>query len=371
VAARKTAFARESIWLWSPIAKTLLCFSNFKRASSQRPAQRQDFVLTSLTSFLDQRPAALLPPKLRDLIVAVAEACKVIGAAVNASAINGTQGALAQENVQGEVQKQLDVMANDIMLEAERWKGTVVALASEEMDEFYPLPETGGDYLLVFDPIDGSSNVDVNGVVGTIFSIQKTDKVVADITEADFFKPGRLQAAAGYAIYGPQTTLLFSIGDGVYAFSLDGTSGEWLLTSERLSIPAKTKEFAINVSNQRHWVAPLQRYIDECLAGETGPRGFNFNMRWLASMVGDVHRILTRGGIFLYPTDSRKGMQNGKLRLLYEANPIAFLIEQAGGAATDGVNAILDLTPNALHQRVGVVLGSREEVERVASYLKA
>ncbi|CAM3243759.1 class 1 fructose-bisphosphatase [Asticcacaulis taihuensis] len=319
-------------------------------------------MLTPLSRFLAEQPA---PESLRQLILAVADACRDIGHAVNTSAIEGLTGALEQENVQGEMQKKLDVIANDMMLEARRWGGHVSALVSEEMEEIYPL--ISGEYLLVFDPIDGSSNVDVNGVVGTIFSVLKAPE--GPIAEADVLQPGRRQLAAGYAIYGPQTTLVLTLGAGVSAFSLDQKTGDWLMTTPRMTIPASTREFAINMSNHRHWMPSVRRYIDECLAGKTGVRGADFNMRWLASMVGDVHRVLTRGGIFMYPVDSRKGI--GKLRLMYEANPIAFLIEQAGGLATDGVNPILDIQPDDLHQRVGVVLGSREEVERVADYHKA
>ncbi len=325
--------------------------------------------MQSLNHFLDAQASS--PAGLRDLIKRVAAACAAIGHTVNTSAINDLQGALDQENVQGEVQKKLDVIANDMMLDEARWGGHIAALVSEEMDDVHQVSGTKGDYLLVFDPIDGSSNVDVNGVVGTIFSVLKASPAPGAVAEAEVLQPGRQQVAAGYAIYGPQTTLVLTLGDGVFIFSLkadsgDAASGEWLMVRERATIPAQTREFAINMSNMRHWAPPVQRYIEECLAGKTGPRGADFNMRWLASMVGDVHRIITRGGIFLYPVDSRKGV--GKLRLMYEANPIALLIEQAGGAATDGQNRILDIQPNALHQRVGVVLGSREEVERVAQY---
>ncbi len=323
--------------------------------------------MQSLKAFLDQQAAR--PADLRALIQAVAEACAVIGHAVNCSAVNDMQGALAQENVQGEVQKKLDVAANDIMLEEARWGGHVCALVSEEMDTVHQLTGRRGEYLLVFDPIDGSSNVDVNGVVGTIFSVLRTAVPEGDVAEAAVLQPGTAQAAAGYAIYGPQTTLVLTLGDGVFVFSLDPVSRDWLLIRERVVIPAETREFAINMSNMRHWAPPVRRYVEECLAGKTGPRGADFNMRWLASMVGDVHRIITRGGIFMYPVDSRKGV--GKLRLMYEANPIAMLIEQAGGAATDGERRILDIQPEQLHQRVGVVLGSREEVERVVRYHKA
>lgn len=322
--------------------------------------------MQSLVQFLDAQTAK--PANLRALIKSVADACAVIGHTVNTSAINDLQGALENENVQGEVQKKLDVIANDIMLEEDRWGGNVAALVSEEMDDVHQIKGRKGEFLLVFDPIDGSSNVDVNGVVGTIFSVLKAPGGAGDVAPAAVLQPGTQQLAAGYAIYGPQTTMVLTLGDGVFVFSL-AENGDWLMTRERATIPAATREFAINMSNMRHWEAPVQRYVEECLAGKTGARAVDFNMRWLGSMVGDVHRIITKGGIFLYPIDSRKGV--GKLRLMYEANPISMLIEQAGGAATDGRNRILDIQPDALHQRVGVVLGSREEVERVTDYHKA
>ncbi|MFT4090881.1 MAG: class 1 fructose-bisphosphatase [Asticcacaulis sp.] len=317
---------------------------------------------TYLPSFLDSKEA---PDTLRRLIVAIADACRDIGQTVNNSAINDLQGELSQENVQGEVQKELDVIANDMMLEPARWDGLVSALASEEMDTIHPLP-TKGDYLLTFDPIDGSSNINVNGLVGTIFSVLNAPE--DEVFEEDFLKAGREQVAAGYAIYGPQTTLLFTLGQGVHAFTLNRETGEWVLINESVRLPESTAEFAINMAYQRHWHAPLRQYIDDCLAGKDGPRGKDFNMRWLASMVGDLHRILTRGGIFIYPTDTRKGSENGKLRLLYEVAPFSFLIEQAGGMATNGTAPVLDIVPDSLHQRVGVVIGVREEVEKVKSY---
>ncbi len=302
-----------------------------------------------------------LPASLKTLVGLLADTCAVIGRTVNLSAVNDLQGALGQENVQGEEQKQLDVIANDIMMEEARWQGTVRGLASEEMETHVGFDT--GEYLLIFDPIDGSSNVDVNGVVGTIFSVLTAPQ--GPLSESDFLKPGREQVCAGYAIYGPQTTLVLTLGNGVSAFTPD-EAGQWIQTKATMSIPPATREFAINMSNQRYWHAGVRRYIDECVAGKDGPRGVDFNMRWLASMVGDVHRILTRGGIFLYPGDAKR--PNGKLRLMYEANPIALLIEQAGGQATDGVNRILDLQPTGLHQRTSVVLGSAEEVRRVAEY---
>jgi fructose-1,6-bisphosphatase I len=328
----------------------------------------------SLTQFLveQQRLESAMPGQLRLLIEVVARACKVIGHTVNKGAITGMLGSLDQENVQGEIQKKLDVISNDILLEANEWGGHLAALASEEMEAIHPIPHRfpKGEYLLVYDPIDGSSNIDVNGVVGTIFSVLKAPESVEgrDVTEADFLQPGTQQVAAGYAIYGPQTLLVLTVGTGVHAFSLDREMGSWVQTTEHMTIPPTTREFAINMAYVRHWTPPIRRYIDELLAGKEGPRGEDFNMRWMASMVGDVHRVLTRGGIFMYPTDTRPNMQNGKLRLMYEANPIAFLIEQAGGMATDGTGRIMEIQPVGLHQRVGVVLGSAEEVARVADY---
>jgi fructose-1,6-bisphosphatase I len=328
----------------------------------------------SLTQFLveQQRLENAMPAQLRLLIEVVARACKVISHTVNKGAITGLLGSLDQENIQGEVQKKLDVISNDILLEANEWGGHLAALASEEMEAIHPIPHRlpKGEYLLVYDPIDGSSNIDVNGVVGTIFSVLKAPDSVSgrDVTEADFLQPGTSQVAAGYAIYGPQTLLVLTVGTGVHAFSLDREMGSWVQTTERMTIPRATSEFAINIANKRHWSAPIGRYVDEVIAGKDGARGRDFNMRWMGAMVGDVHRVLTRGGVFLYPPDSRPNMQAGKLRLMYEANPIAFLVEQAGGMATDGARRIMDIEPAGLHQRIGVVLGSADEVRLIAQY---
>jgi fructose-1,6-bisphosphatase I len=272
--------------------------------------------------------------------------------------------------VQGEVQKKLDIIANEVLIEANEWGGHLAAMASEEMDGIYVVPNRypQGEYLLLFDPLDGSSNIDVNVSIGTIFSVLQKPEGTAGVTEQDFLQPGSRQVAAGYCVYGPQTTLVLTLGYGVAVFTLDREQGSFVLTAENVSIPADTKEFAINMSNMRHWDAPVRRYIDECLAGKEGPRTKDFNMRWIASMVADVHRILTRGGIFLYPWDKREPNKPGKLRLMYEANPMAWLIEQAGGAATNGRQRILDIQPQGLHDRVSVILGSRNEVERVTGY---
>ncbi|MCH2219757.1 MAG: class 1 fructose-bisphosphatase, partial [Dechloromonas sp.] len=273
------------------------------------------------------------------------------------------------ENVQGEVQKKLDVIANEVLIEANEWGGHLAAMASEEMDDIYTVPNRypHGEYLLLFDPLDGSSNIDVNVSIGTIFSVlQHRDG--QDVSAQSFLQPGCEQVAAGYCVYGPQTMLVLTVGNGVVMFTLDREQGSWVMTEDKVRIPEDTKEFAINMSNMRHWAPPVKRYIDECLAGKEGPRGKDFNMRWIASMVADVHRILTRGGIFMYPWDKREPGKPGKLRLMYEANPMAFLVEQAGGAATTGRRRILDIQPDNLHQRVPVILGSKNEVDRVTGY---
>jgi fructose-1,6-bisphosphatase I len=244
--------------------------------------------------------------------------------------------------------------------------GIAAALASEEMDEMIVASESG-KYLILFDPLDGSSNIDVNMSVGTIFSILERPNSNT-IETSDFYQAGQHQVAAGYALYGPSTMLILTLGSGVDVFTLDRDLGEFILTSEQLSIPADTQEFAINMSNQRHWEKPMQRYVDECIEGKEGVRGKDFNMRWVASMVGDVHRVLMRGGIFMYPYDLKDPKKAGKLRLMYEANPMSFLIEQAGGASTTGRQRIMDVDPTGLHQRIPVVLGSRNEVLRVTHY---
>ena len=329
----------------------------------------------SLTRYLveQQRHAGHIPPELRLLLEVVARACKSISQAVNKGALGGESsilGTAGSENVQGEVQKKLDIIANDVLIEANEWGGHLAAMASEEMDNIHVVPNRypQGEYLLLFDPLDGSSNIDVNVSIGTIFSVLKKPEGSAAVEEKDFLQAGSQQVAAGYCVYGPQTTLVLTVGDGVAMFTLDREQGSFVLTDENVQIPSDTQEFAINMSNMRHWDEPVKRYIDECLQGKDGPRGKDFNMRWIASMVADVHRILTRGGVFMYPWDKREPEKAGKLRLMYEANPMSWLVEQAGGAATNGRQRILDLQPGKLHERVSVVLGSRNEVERVTSY---
>jgi fructose-1,6-bisphosphatase I len=326
----------------------------------------------SLTQYLveQQREHGLIPGQLRLLIEVVARACKRIAIAVNKGALGDVLGSAGSENVQGEVQKKLDVISNEVLIEANEWGGHLAAMASEEMDSIHVVPNRypQGEYMLLFDPLDGSSNIDVNVSIGTIFSVLRKVGHGRGITEEDFLQPGRHQAAAGYCVYGPQTTLVLTVGNGVALFTLDRETGSWVLTQPQLKIPEDTQEFAANMSNQRHWAAPVTRYIGECLAGRDGPRGKDFNMRWVGSMVADVHRILSRGGMFLYPWDAREPDKPGKLRLMYEANPMAFLVEQAGGAATDGQQRILDIVPGKLHQRVSVLLGSRNEVALATRY---
>ncbi|MYM30331.1 D-fructose 1,6-bisphosphatase [Duganella sacchari] len=326
----------------------------------------------SLTQYLveEQRLHNSIPAELRLLIEVVARACKTISHSVGKGALGEVLGSADTENIQGEVQKKLDIISNEILLEANEWGGHLAAMASEEMESIHPIPNRypKGEYMLLFDPLDGSSNIDVNVSIGTIFSVLKAPEGMDQPTEADFMQAGSKQVAAGYAVYGPQTMLVLTTGNGVNCFTLDREMGSWVLTQRDMQIPAKTKEFAINMSNQRHWHPPVQRYISELLAGDTGPRATNFNMRWIASMVADVHRILNRGGIFMYPADLRDTSVPGKLRLMYEANPMAFIVEQAGGAATDGKQRIMDIQPTKLHQRVPVFLGSRDEVAVVTSY---
>jgi fructose-1,6-bisphosphatase I len=326
----------------------------------------------SLSRYLveQQRSKGRIPAQLRLLLEVVARACKSISHAVNKGALGGVLGRADIENVQGEIQKKLDIIANEVLIEANEWGGHLAAMASEEMESIHLVPNRypQGEYLLLFDPLDGSSNIDVNVSIGTIFSVLQKPEGSDGITEHDFLQTGHHQVAAGYCVYGPQTTLVLTVGDGVAMFTLDREQGSFVLTQENVKVPEDTQEFAINMSNMRHWDTPVKRYVDECLLGKEGVRGKDFNMRWIASMVADVHRILTRGGVFMYPWDKREPHKAGKLRLMYEANPMSWLIEQAGGASTNGRERILNIQPKQLHERVSVILGSKNEVERVTRY---
>jgi fructose-1,6-bisphosphatase I / sedoheptulose-1,7-bisphosphatase len=327
---------------------------------------------TTLTQFLieERRRHPGATGELNALILDVALACKALAKAVAHGPLAGTHGDAASSNIQGETQKKLDVIANDIFLRSAEWGGHLSGMLSEEMAEPARIPAQypKGKYLLVFDPLDGSSNVDINVAVGSIFSILHAPQPGIDATAGDFLQPGTRQVCAGYAIYGPATMLVLSVGTGVHGFTLDPLLSEFILTYHGIRIPADTSEFAINASNSRFWEPAVKRYVDECLAGRSGTRGRDFNMRWVASLVAELHRILMRGGVFLYPRDSKDPKKPGRLRLLYEANPVAFLVEQAGGRASTGYSRILDTQPEAPHQRIGLIFGSANEVERIERY---
>ncbi|NOZ54701.1 MAG: class 1 fructose-bisphosphatase [Gammaproteobacteria bacterium] len=326
----------------------------------------------TITQFIskEQRRISGASGDFTALLNDVVTACKYISSAVNQGALVGVLGTASSENIQGETQKELDIISNDIFLKSNEWAGHLAGMASEEMDDVYEIPSEypKGKYLMLFDPLDGSSNIDVNLSVGSIFSILHCPSGVTDPKAKDFLQPGTKQVCAGFALYGPSTMLVLTTGNGVSGFTLDQNVGEFLLTHPNMKIPADTQEFAINMSNQRFWEAPMQRYIDECLAGTTGARDKDFNMRWVASMVAEVYRILTRGGIFMYPADTKDPSKAGKLRLMYEANPMGFIVEQAGGLCSTGRERILEIQPEGLHQRIPVILGSQNEVERVISY---
>jgi fructose-1,6-bisphosphatase I len=324
----------------------------------------------TLTQYLieQQRNHGRVSPELRLLLEVIARACKAISHAVSKGPLAGVGDIVGTQNVQGEAQKKLDVIAHDVLIEANEWGGHLAAMVSEELEKPHQIPHRypKGEFLLLMDPLDGSSNLDVNISVGTIFSVLRCPEGCTQFDEKAFLQPGSKQVAAGFAVYGAATVLVLTVGNGVVGFTLDREMGSFVLTQPDIRIPADTQEFAINASNARNWDPPVKRYIDECLAGKTGPRGKDFNMRWVASMVADVYRILCRGGIFMYPRDAKH--KEGRLRLMYEANPMAFLVEQAGGAATDGRQRILDIQPQGLHQRAGVILGARNEVERATRY---
>lgn len=327
---------------------------------------QERFFMSNLTlsQFLQQEKGNLTP-ELAQVIDTIAATCKTIDQALQKGALAGILGSAGNENVQGETQKKLDVISNDYLIDALKVHPHVGGLASEELDDFTPAQENG-EYLVLFDPLDGSSNIDINMCVGTIFSILPAKNAVTQAQ--DFMQAGTQQVAAGYVLYGPSTMMALTVGNGVAFFTLDPETQTFLLTTKNVQVSADTQEFAINASNQRHWEQPVKQYIEELLAGKTSVREKDFNMRWVACMVGDVHRILCRGGIFLYPYDLKDPKKAGRLRLMYEANPMSMLIEQAGGASTTGRVRILEIEPTELHQRVPVIIGSKNEVERVTSY---
>ena len=326
----------------------------------------------SLIQFIieEQRHIPNASGEFTGLLSDVISACKQIAHDVNKGALIGVLGSAGSENVQGETQKKLDIITNEVFIKSTEWGGHLAAMASEEMDDIYPIPAKypKGKYLITFDPLDGSSNIDVNISVGTIFSILRCPEGVTNPTAEDFLQPGTEQVCAGYALYGPNTMMVITTGNGVNGFTLDRDVGDFFLTHPDMKIPADTQELAIIMSNRRYWEEPVQRYVEECVKGKDGGREKNFNMRWVASMVAEVHRILTRGGIFMYPFDNKEVGKAGKLRLLYEANPMSFIVEQAGGVCSTGRERIMELKPNGLHQRVPVILGSKNEVDRVVGY---
>ena len=325
----------------------------------------------SLTQFIIEQQRGLPDASgtFSILLSNIVTACKEISHLVNRGNLVGVLGSAESENVQGEVQKKLDVITNDIMVNALNWTGHLAGMASEEVDDIIAIPAQypKGKYLALFDPLDGSSNIDVNLTVGTIFSILRCREGVDPVVE-DFLRKGSEQVCAGFVLYGPSTMMVLTTGHGVNGFTLDQDIGEFILTHPSMKIPEETSEFAINMSNQRFWEPPVKRYIEECLQGAEGPREKNFNMRWIASLVAEVYRILTRGGVFLYPYDLRDLSKSGRLRIMYEANPMAFIIEQAGGACSTGRERILDIKPSHIHQRVPLILGSKREVERIVAY---
>jgi fructose-1,6-bisphosphatase len=326
----------------------------------------------TLSKFIIEEQRAMSGPdtELTALLNDIQTACKYIASAVARGALRGANGDVGAANVHGEAQQKLDVIANDIMLRSCEWGGELAGMVSEEIEAPYEIPGTypRGRYLLAFDPLDGSSNLDVNVTVGTIFSVLRAPDGVSHPRVEDFLQPGSMQVAAGYALYGPAAMIVLTLGRGVHGFTHDPEIGAYILTHPDLRVPDETREFAVNASNERFWERPVRRYIDECIAGRSGPRGADFNMRWIASLVAEVHRILIRGGLFMYPKDTKEPSKNGRLRLLYEANPMAMLIEQAGGRASTGRCRILDVVPKALHERVPLILGSRNEVERLERY---
>lgn len=310
-----------------------------------------------------------IPEDLSGLILDIASGCNRISHATNRGALADVLGSAESENVQGEVQKHLDILSNDLFIDALKNSGYVTGLASEEVEGFLAAdPELYGPYLVAYDPLDGSSNIDVNISVGSIFSILPAPEHGGELKMEDFLQPGNRQIAAGFTIYGPSTLMVLTLGYGTQVFTLDKDIGEYILTEERVTIPEDTNEFAINASNMRFWEPPMKRYVDDCLAGKDGPRGKNFNMRWVASMVAEVFRIMTRGGIFMYPRDRKDPSKPGRLRLMYEANPMSFIAEQAGGAGWTESQRIMDIQPEEFHQRVPVILGSKNEVAEVLNY---
>lgn len=329
--------------------------------------------MADLTHFINSLPVS--QAGLGIVLSDIAVACREISRAIDKGALTGAMGSQGERNVQGEEQKKLDVISNDLFMTFVQRSGLVAGLVSEEMENPVTIPPNGSHepaarYLVLFDPLDGSSNVDANISVGTIFSILQCPQQSGVVTPESFLQPGAQQICSGYAMYGSSTMLVVTVGNGVQGFTLNRDTEEFVLTHPNMRIPPDTHEFAVNMSNYRFWESPMQQYIDDCMQGKEGRRGKDFNMRWIASMVAEIHRILMRGGIFMYPIDSKIRKQGGRLRLMYEANPMSFIVEQAGGLASTGRHRIMEIKPEALHQREPVVMGSRNEVETVGAYYK-
>ena len=330
--------------------------------------------VTTLSKFIieSERNFPTATGEFTSMLNDVAIACKKLSDLVNMGALAGVLGAADSENVQGEQQKKLDIISNEVFIECLEWSGNFAGMASEEMEDIYSIrgEYPRGKYLITFDPLDGSSNIDVNVSVGTIFSILRCPEGVNEPTAEDFLRPGAEQVCAGYCLYGSSTMMVLTTGNGVNGFTLDRSIGEFVLTDRNIKIPEDTREFAINMSYRRLWQKPMNRYIAEVMAGMDGPRGEDFNMRWIGSMVADVHRLLCRGGIFLYPLNTKleKQGKEGHLRLLYEANPMSFIVEQAGGLSSTGKQPIMEVQPHSLHQRVPVMMGSKNEILRLIDY---
>ena len=323
-----------------------------------------------LENFLTKSTAEFSYGKaLKKLILVMANASIELAQLLSKGSLTGEAAKLDSLNVQGEYQMQLDVISNDIYVKALNESKVVAGIVSEELADavIWPGSAEKHQFLVNFDPLDGSSNLMVNGIVGSIFSILPVP--ISGVSNASaFLQAGNAQLAALYVIYGTSTMLVISIGNGTHAFTLDQSTNNFMLTHADIKINAQTNEFAINASNERFWEPPIKRYVAECINGRAGIRARDFNMRWMASMVADVHRILMRSGVFLYPKDTKLPSKMGRLRLLYEANPMSMLVEQADGKSTNGLVRLMDVEPTDIHQRVPVILGSEEEVTLIAHY---
>ncbi len=330
----------------------------------------QSMIQKTLDDFLREKLSQTVEKQRLTMVVeAIEKSVKQVAVMIEKAPLAGLLGKLNNENIQGEQQARLDLLTNDCFVENLQACEAIAGMVSEELDDAILLSKdtSKANYLVVFDPLDGSSNIEVNVAVGSIFSVLKAP--LGRVTQtADFLQKGTEQVLAGYSIYGPSTILVLTLGDGVHCFTLDRTKNAFVLTQANMQVAEDTQEFAINASNARFWEPPAQQYLQECQAGVTGVRGKDFNMRWIASMVADMHRILMRGGIYLYPKDNKIPIKGGRLRLLYELNPMSWLIEQAGGKSSTGRERVLALAPTEIHQRAPIIIGSKNEVEKVVQY---